>query len=393
MKPRLLIIHNRLVVGGPALDTIPLAYHLRNDFDIHILYGCKEADETEPSFLLEKYKGLKLVKVGALKRRPGAISDLKAYRFIRKYISTFQPHIVHTHGAKAGLFGRIAARRAQVPMVVHTFHGHLFHSYFNRPLTSMLVKLERRLLRYTHHIIAISQAQKTELEQILAIQDPGKVKLIPLGVDYIDSSMKDHYKQAFRRTYNGGVNTVNIGILGRLVPIKNLSFFLEIVSEVLKQNGKAEVRFFVVGDGHEKKKMMRYLQQHQVPYTESFDNDKPVVFTSWIQNIQNVLEGLDIVVLTSLNEGTPMSLIEAQICGKPVVAVDVGGVRDTMVDGETGILIKGHDLPAFSAAINRLVRNPGLREDMGRKAASFASTTFSKEREIGSLRSLYQSHN
>jgi glycosyltransferase involved in cell wall biosynthesis len=388
MKPKLLIIHNRLVVGGPALDTIPLAYHLRNDFDIHILYGNKEDDETEPSFLLEKYKGLKLVRISSLQRSPHPIKDFLSYKAIKKYILSFKPDIIHTHGAKVGLFGRLAASSAKVPFILHTFHGHLFHSYFNRFLSGTLVYVEKWLLKLTHHIIAISKTQKQELESILKIRDTDKVKLIPLGVDYIDQPMQPHYKQAFRRTYKLDEESVCIGLLGRLVPIKNTSFFIDVVEQVLNKSS-LRIRFFVVGDGHEKNVMMDRLQQKKITFTESAHEDAPVVFTSWVQNIQNILAGLDIVVLTSHNEGTPMSLIEAQLAGKPVVAMNVGGVKDTMIAGETGFLIEKHIVNDFAEAVITLAENTSLRKEMGEKAKLFAVQAFSKDNEVNSLRSLY----
>ncbi len=393
MKPKLLIIHNRLVVGGPALDTIPLAYHLRNDFDIHILYGNKEVDETEPTFLLEKYSGLQLVKIQALQRSPHPLKDYLAYRAIKKYISNFKPDIVHTHGAKVGLFGRLAATRKKTSFILHTFHGHLFHSYFNKFLSSSLVLIERWLLKYTDHVIAISKTQKQELESILKINDAAKVKLIPLGVDYIDDSMQTHYKQAFKRTYKLNDERVCIGVLGRLVEIKNTSFFIEVVENILNRSAKTKIIFFVVGDGTEKQTMMNQLAQKQIKYSDSPHQDAPVIFTSWVQNIQNILAGLDIVVLTSHNEGTPMSLIEAQLSGKPVVAVNVGGVKDTMIADKTGFLIETHDVNKFADAVIILIENAALRKEMGEKAKNFAAHSFSKENEINMFRYLYNSFN
>lgn len=392
MKPRLLIIHNRLVVGGPALDIIPLAYHLRHEFEIHILYGQKEVDETEPSFMLGKYEGLTLVFNKWLQRSLHITKDARAYKFIRRYIAQFKPDIVHTHGAKVGLFGRVAAHRQGVPLIIHTFHGHFFHSYFNRFLTRSLVITEKRLLKITDHVIAISQTQRQDLQRILKITDTDKIRLIPLGVDYIDSGMKEHYRQAFKRTYHVDDDTICIGLLGRLVGIKNPQFFIEVVEQVIKSAGSGKVKFFIAGDGNEKPAMKRLLKEKNIQFTDSAHGDAPVIFTSWVQNIQNVLEGLDIVVLTSFNEGTPMSLIEAQMCGKPVVAVDVGGVKDTMIADETGFLVKGHDLAAFSEAVMRLVRDNSLRTTMGANAMRFASVSFSKEKEIENFRKLYSSY-
>jgi glycosyltransferase involved in cell wall biosynthesis len=392
MKTKLLIIHNRLVVGGPALDIIPLAYHLRNEFDIHILYGQKEADETEPSFMLDKYEGLTLVFNKWLQRSLHPAKDYKAYRFIKKYIAQFRPDIVHTHGAKVGLFGRLAAHRLGVPLIIHTFHGHFFHSYFNRFLTKSLVIAERRLLKITDHVIAISATQKNELEKILRVKDADKIRLIPLGVDYIDTSMKDHYRQAFKRSYRVADDTVCIGLLGRLVGIKNPHFFIDVVEYVLQHCKDHKVKFFIAGDGYEKPGMKRRFSEKNIHFTDSSHEDTPVIFTSWVQNIQNILEGMDVVVLTSFNEGTPMSLIEAQLSGKPVVAVNVGGVKDTMIAGETGFLIPGHDLREFGEALIRLVKDKALRGKMGERAKGFAALSFSKEKEIENFRNLYHSY-
>ncbi|HEX6914674.1 MAG TPA: glycosyltransferase family 4 protein [Chitinophagaceae bacterium] len=390
MKPRLLIIHNRLVVGGPALDIIPLAWHLRDEFEVHILYGRREPDETEPVYMLEKYHGLTLVNLGCLQRAPHPVRDARAFLAISRYIRNFRPDIVHTHGAKVGIFGRIAARRAGVPLVIHTFHGHFFHSYFNSFLSRFLVSVEKRLANITDYIIAISSTQKADLERILGIGDPGKIKLIPLGVDYIDPSMKEHYRQAFKRTYRVTDDTICIGFVGRLVPIKNPDFFIEAVAQLLQRYSNRHLRFVIAGDGVEKQRMMERLREKHISFSSSAHDEAPVVFTGWVQNIQNVLEGMDIVVLTSYNEGTPMSLIEAQLCGIPVVAVDVGGVRDTMIAGETGLLVPRHDVQLFCDAVGRLIEQASLRKEMGAKAAAFAGASFSKEKEIGSFRELYR---
>ncbi len=390
-KSKLLIIHNRLVIGGPALDTIPLAYHLKEDFDIHILYGCKEKDEIEPSFLLNKYPGLKLVNIPFLKRSPNVIQDVRTYQFIAKYISQFQPDIVHTHGAKVGILGRIAARRAKVRLIVHTFHGHLFHSYFNEIVSSAMVFIERRMVRFTHKIIALSKSQKLELTKALNLKEDSMLEIVPLGVDYIDHSLRDHYHQAFKRTYHTNNNTVNIGLLGRMVPIKNPIFFLKVAQEILIKRQRDHIRFFIVGDGEELRSMKEFLTQNEIEYTEKYD-DKAVVFTSWVQNVQSILEGLDMVVLTSFNEGTPLSLIEAQMCGKPVVAVNVGGVSDTLLDGATGFLLPDHDISKFADAVLRLVDDKVLRDKMEVEAVIFASANFSKKEEIDRTRGIYMSH-
>lgn len=391
MKPKLLIIQNRLVLGGPALDIIPLAYYLQGEFDVHIMYGEKESDEIEPLYLLEKYSGLNLVKIKHLQRAINPLKDLLAYLAIRKYIIRIKPDVIHSHGAKVGLLARIAARTHRAALTVHTFHGHLFHSYFNKTITRFVILLEKRLLKYTNYIVAISETQADELRKVL---QPAacQLRVIPLGVDYIEPAMKSHFQQAFKRRFAITEGTVCIATLGRLVPIKNLKLFIDIAAALLAKSGK-KLKFFIVGDGSEKRELIRYLEEKQITQPKTSVQDSPVVFTSWVQNIQNVLEGVDIVVLTSLNEGTPMSLIEAQLCGKPVVAANVGGVKDTMIDGETGYLIKEHNIADFIKALTRLIDDAELRSEMGNRGRQFASVTFSKKKEIDNLKALYNTFN
>lgn len=388
MKPRLLIILNRLIVGGPAVDVLPLADALRNDFEIHILYGSKEPDEVEPAYLVNRFNQLKLVHIPAFRRAVNLKNDFIAWRQVGKYIREFQPDIVHTHGAKSGLLGRFLAKRYKVPLVVHTFHGHLFHSYFNRLVSRAIITLERAMLRYTDVVIAISTTQKQELIDALGPKAKEKIRVIPLGVNYIDASLRDHYRKAFRRTYQVAEDEVCIGMFGRMAKIKNPLFFLQIVQRIREQYNELPVRFFVIGDGTEIPEMKRFLTNNKIAFSESNDI-APVNFTSWVQNIQSVLEGLDVVVLTSLNEGTPLSLVEAQICGKPVVAVNVGGVRDTFVNNETGFLVPDHNVDGFVTAIRVLVVDSALRRQMGEKAMLFGKEHFSKKSEIESLRAVY----
>jgi len=387
MKPRLLIILNRFVIGGQALDTIPLAYYLRNEFDIKIIYGCKETDETEPWFLLEKYKGLSFQNIPSLHRSINPLQDIKAYYAIQSVIKKFSPHIVHTHGAKSGLLGRYAAKNLGVPVILHTFHGHLFHSYFNSFFTRKLIGLEKWLLKFTTRVIALSDTQKKELQNVLHVP-AGKLVVIPLGIDYIDGEKHITYRSAFRSLYKISDNAICIGMLGRIVPIKNTLFFLQVATYVLKKYPLADVRFFIVGDGNEKEKLIQYLDEQDVIYNTGTDKDK-VVFTSWVNDIQSVLDGLDIVALTSFNEGTPMSLIEAQMCVKPIVAVNVGGVADTMIAGETGYLLQHHNVVDFSEALIKLSGNDAIRKTMGAKGKSFAKDRFSKDAEVKSFSHLY----
>lgn len=178
-KPRLLIILNRFVIGGQAVDTIPLAWHLQKDFEIRILYGEKEKDEVEPGFLLKKYPGLHLKKIRFMRRSINPFIDVLAFFSVLGSIIGFKAHIVHTHGAKSGFTGRLAAWLCRVPVIIHTFHGHLFHSYFSSTVSSFISFTERATARITTAAIALSEAQKTELAKEFRIMPAKKLKINP----------------------------------------------------------------------------------------------------------------------------------------------------------------------------------------------------------------------
>ena len=180
-KPRLLIILNRFVIGGQAVDTIPLAWYLKDVFDILIIYGEKEIDEIEPTFLLEKYKGLQLKKIRHLRRSINPLTDLIAFFRVLGAINTFRADIVHTHGAKSGFIGRLSAWLSGVPVIIHTFHGHFFHSYFSKAVSRSIAIVERAVGKITTSAIALSTNQKNELVEVYKILPASKINIVPLG--------------------------------------------------------------------------------------------------------------------------------------------------------------------------------------------------------------------
>lgn len=393
VKPRLLVILNRLVIGGQTLDTIPLLYRLQDDFDILILYGCREEDEAEAAFLLETFKNIPSKPVTSFKRSFRPLRDLRAFFSILRSIRSFKPGIVHTHGMKSGLFGRTAAWLCSAPCIFHTFHGHHFHSYFNRFTSKGLVLTERLLARLSTKIIAISITQQQELAFTYKIAPAVKIEVIPLGIDESLFTGNEAEKRAsFRSKYKLAAGTVAVGIIGRIVPIKNYDLFARVVNRMLAP-GVNNIVFFVIGDGHEKAAVQQQLTAMAIPWQEEAVTNvpAPVIFTSWLPEVSKALYGLDIIILTSHNEGTPMSLIEAQFCGKPVVATNVGGVKDSFTDGETGFLIPPNNDAAFVEKLALLTSDGLLRDEMGKKAMAFARQRFSKSREANALKLLYTS--
>lgn len=382
-KPRLLIILNRFVIGGQAVDTIPLAYYLNDIFDILILYGEKEKDELEPDYLLKKYPHLRLKKINQLRRSINPFIDLIAFFKLLSIILSFRPHIVHTHGAKSGFLGRIAAFLCRVPVIVHTFHGHFFHSYFSNVVSRMIAFAERRLSNITTAVVALSNTQKEELTNIFKVIKPEKVKIIPLGFDIVDSDDPTLHRHQFRSKYSLPNNINAIGIVGRIVPVKNHPMFLRVIQKLLNEDPNIPASFFIIGDGEIKNELMQMLQSMNIAYSDTaYSTQTKVVFTSWITNIEEIMNGLDLIALTSLNEGTPLTLIEAQFYQKPIVCTNVGGVKDTIAENVTGYLVESNDVDLFSEKIKELVYNNELRQTMGEAGKDLVIERFSKKQEV-----------
>jgi glycosyltransferase involved in cell wall biosynthesis len=392
-RPRLLILINRLVIGGHIFDTIPLTYRLKDDFEILFVYGERKPDEIEASFLLTKYPGIKVHKISSLKRSLNPFKDVDAFVGIDKIVKEFKPDILHTHGAKPGLIGRLVGWKHKVPVVIHTYHGHFFHSYFNAFLTTPLIWLERWLSRFSTKIIATSHQQWDDLVKKYKIAPAEKVETIYLGIDEkMFTPSAENSVSAFRKEYQLTDETVAIGIVARIAKIKNFDLFADVVKLLLKTT-TTPVKFFVIGDGALKPYVQQLLDERQIKWCnkENFVSTVPVVFTSWISEIEDAINGLDIVILTSNNEGTALSLVEAQLCGKPVVATNVGGVRDTLVDKVTGFFAEAGNAEDFVSKLKVLVEDKSLREKMGEAGICFAKKRFSKDEEVKILKHLYTS--
>lgn len=390
-KPRLLIILNRFVIGGQAVDTLPLAYFLQKDFEILIIYGQKEKDEVEPLFLLNKYPGLHLKKISYLKRSINPLIDVFAFLSVLYTIIKFKADIVHTHGAKSGFIGRLSAWLAGVPVIIHTFHGHFFHSYFSTTISRFIARVERLIGKITTCAVALSDAQKKELVEKYKILPAAKINIIPLGFAFDELNDSVTLRDSFRNRYGLQPNDVAVGIVGRIVAVKNHSFFNKVVQDLITAPPAHPTAFFIIGDGDLKVQVQKDLQLKKISFnTSSITNENRIVFTSWLTEMYEVMNGLDIIVLTSLNEGTPLSIIEAQYFKRPVVSTNVGGVIDTMVDGKTGFLSESNDETTFAKKLRLLIENEALRWQMGNEGYKFVSAKFSKQKEVEITKKLYQ---
>ena len=390
-KPRVLLFLNRLVIGGPAIDVISMAGFLQNDFEILIIYGEKESHEVEASYLLSKYPNLQLKKIPTLRRSINPFLNISVFFSVVKIIKSFKPAVVHTHGAVPGVVGRLAAFFCRISVIIHTYHGHFFHSYFNKVFSTAIILIEKTLSRISDVIIATSSRQLNDLVDKYKIAPINKVTVIELGIDDAFLSIADQQVNSpFVSKYDIKEDTIRVGIIARIVKVKNFPLFVDVVAKVLKKTER-KVVFFVIGDGYLKADIQKLFSDKGISWSgnESLKEGASVIFTSWVSNIGEALSVLDIVVLTSNNEGTGLSLAESQYVGKPVVATNVGGVPDTVVEGETGFLVSPADADTFAEKLLLLIEDDKLRKEMGIAARVFARNKFSKKNEIHSLKQLY----
>ena len=388
---KILRIHNRLIIGGPSLNVTLLSAYLQPEFETKLLVGKKDPQEKDASYIAQEMN-ISPIEISEMRRSIFPLNDIIAYYKIKKIIKEFKPDIVHTHASKAGTIGRLAASACNVKLIVHTFHGHVFHSYFNKTISNVIIAIERFLAKKTNTIIAISDLQKKELVDIYKIAPSNKVVTIPLGFNLEKYAVdQDKKRIIFRTKYGFTADEIIIGIIGRIVPVKNHNMFVEIASKIKRDSGK-NIKFAIIGDGDSLPLIEMKAIQLGLTYSYFVIHPKKsadIVVTSWETEIDQVLAGLDIVVLTSFNEGTPVSLIEAMAAKRPVVSTNVGGVEDIITHGENGFLTLINDVDTFANYVVTLINDEGLRIKMGNIGFESVINKYSRQRLVSDIKKLY----
>jgi glycosyltransferase involved in cell wall biosynthesis len=298
----------------------------------------------------------------------------KLYWLIRKE----RPHIVHTHTAKAGFLGRLAARLAGVPIIVHTFHGHVLHGYYGPVKNALLRRVEQSLARCTDRLVSVSEEVKKDLIGY-GIAKAEKITVVPLGFD-LDPFLDSHTHQGeFRREMRLSDETKLIGIVGRIFPIKNHALFLESAAQISALEPAS--RFVIVGDG-----LLRPALEEQARRLGIVDR---ILFTGWRRDLPRIYADLDLLVVSSDNEGTPVSAIEAMASSCPVVATRVGGLPDVIDDKKTGHLVPPKDVEALASSIVDLLRSPEQLRELGQNARQAVRKRFTLQRLIADMDQLY----
>ena len=389
--PKVLRIINRLNLGGPTFNAAYLSKYLAPEFETMLVSGMK-ADTEESSEFIVRNLDLHPIYIPEMYRELNPFRDYKSYFKIRKLIREFKPDIVHTHAAKAGAVGRLAAAHEGVPVIVHTFHGHIFHSYFSPARTRIFLEIERYLATRTTKIVTLSETQKNELCNIYKVAPAEKFEIIPLGFDLEKfESGQEEKRQKFRHEYNVDDNEIAIGIVGRLVPIKNHKLFLKALSIVASKTTKP-IRAFIIGDGEERSNIEALALQLGLAFNNNDRSQKKILtFTSWIKDIDVSNAGMDIIALTSSNEGTPVSLIEAQASGKPIVSTLIGGIDDIVIQNKTALLSAINDEHALAENLLKLIEDDELRRSFSISGADFVRNKFSYHRLCTDMARLYNS--
>ena len=369
---RVMRIIARMNVGGPAVQVSGLMRGFNSaEFDHRLYTGFCATDEAD--YLDSVATDIKAIRIDGLGRRVSLRGDIRAFLSLVKAIREFKPNIIHTHTAKAGFLGRLASLVSlQKSVRVHTFHGHLLNGYFGTFKRMLVVIAEKVLALITQQLLAVGNKVRQDLLEA-GIGSKEKFGLMPPGLAIGNLPSKNEALTFF------GLNNQRLqcAFIGRVTQIKRPDRFLDVVSEIKKRN--ISLDFFIAGDGE----LLEACRERIIA------EDLPVKVLGWQSNIEKVLSAADIVVLTSDNEGTPLSLIQAGMAGLPVVSTNVGSVPEVVLDKATG-LITSLDVQEIADALEKLVTDKALRERLGHAAQEFTLANFGVQRLVQNHEVLYK---
>jgi glycosyltransferase involved in cell wall biosynthesis len=399
---KVLRIIARLNVGGPARHVVWLSEGLKEKgYETLLVAGVVPPGEDDMGYLADA-AGVTPTIISEMSREISAKDLLSVWKLYRLMLRE-RPDLVHTHTAKAGTVGRLAGLmyrwmtpstlvgRPRPCRFVHTYHGHVFHSYYSPAKTRLFLTIEKLLARMaTDRIIVITEQQRREISEQFKVGRVDQFAVIPLGIDLSVFEQFEARRTRAREALNASDDEVLIGIVGRLTEIKNHRLFLESAA-LLKQLTQTKVRFLIIGDGA--------LRDDLESQTRLLGLENDVEFLGTRNDPENFYPALDIVALTSLNEGTPLSLIEAMANARSVIATAVGGVVDllgptvSIQDGfkicERGLAVESGDAGSFGRGLSRLIEDKELRQTLGDRGLEFVARNYSKARLLADISELY----
>lgn len=388
--PRVLRIINRFNLGGPTYNAAYLTKYMAPEFETLLVGGAIDETEGNSEYIVRSL-GVEPLLIPEMKRPISPADDYIAYKKIKQLIKKIKPDIVHTHASKAGALGRLAAAHMNVPVIVHTFHGHVFDAYFSNLSSKFYINIERYLARKSSQIIALSDIQKHDLSAKYKICSSKKITVIPLGFDLSRFQENIPEKRNKLRSILGIPNDeIVVSVIGRIVPIKNHTLFLEALKSVLERTTK-KVKVLIVGDGEDLPMILAKTNELQISYSQGMTPvpGTVITYTSWIKEVDEVVAASDIIALTSLNEGTPVSLIEAQAGNKPVVTTNVGGIENVVLTGKTALLSENNMALPFADNLLRLIEDESLRRQYSTSGWDFVSKRFHYIRLVEDMKNLY----
>jgi glycosyltransferase involved in cell wall biosynthesis len=387
-RTRVIHIITRFDKGGSAENTFLTVKGLdKETYDVTLIKGStveslmgeEERSAVDRNLTEAENAGIKIITIESLVRNVHPLRDLFSFRALICIFLKERPHIVHTHTSKAGILGRWAAWISNVPVIVHTPHGHVFRGYFNRWISLFYVLLERWTARITSKIIALTEQEKKD-HLFFRIAPANKFEVIHSGVD-LDKFYRLHLDPV-RVKKDLGIpgHAFVVGTVGRLAPIKGHRYLIEAAKYVVQKF--PETRFIFLGDGE--------LLDEFRSLVVGLGIEDNFLFLGWRSNVAEILSIFDIFVFPSLNEGMGKAVVEAMSLGKPIIASSVGGLKDLISDGRNGILIPQADSTILSIEIAALLSDPTKRERIAREGKRM-SQQYNSEIMVEKIEQLYKS--
>ncbi len=393
---RVLHVITRMVKGGAQENTLANAAGLRGD-GWESLLAAGHAAGPEGSLEGEcESAGVRLVRIPELVRELSPREDLAALRGLEALMRRERPHLVHTHTSKAGILGRVAARRAGVPAVVHTPHGHVFHGYGGRMKTEVFIRAERVCAPRADRLVALTETERRE-HLDLRIGCPDQWRVVHSGIDFRPFEAARGERERVRAELGMPAGAVVLGCVARLVPIKGHVHLVDAFARLAR--GRQDLHLLLVGDGPLREALVRQAREQGLNVVEEAPRGgesradaaaSGVHFVGLRRDVPRLLAAMDLFVLPSLNEGMGRVLVEAMAMELPCVASRVSGIPDVVEEGRTGLLVPPADPEALARALETLLADPGRRRAMGTAGRAKAVPEFGVERMVEKLEALYR---
>jgi glycosyltransferase involved in cell wall biosynthesis len=372
----------RLNMGGPAIHVVNLAAGLETrGYHTTLVAGSLARGEDSMAFLAERL-GVTVVSVPEIQREVSVVHDARSVLRLAALIRNERPHILHTHTAKAGAIARAAALiagRARPPVVLHTFHGHVLKGYFDTGRTAVFRQVERTLARASDVLVAVSPEVRDELVE-LGVAPREKFAVVRLGIPLEERLGDGTADSDYRRLYGIGKEAFVVGWVGRMTGVKDTGAVLEIVRAIRERGVDAVL--CMVGDGPDRERLEQLAHDLGIA--------RECFFVGYQPDVAGYYRLFDAFVLPSVNEGTPVSAIEALASGTPVVANRVGGVPDVVRDAVDGYLVEPGDVEGAATGLATLAAHPELRRKLGEAGRARVLERYSVSRLVDDVDRLYR---